>query len=279
MRLTVTWMSSWSCAQERGGCSLSLTWAWPSRDNKGKGDMICKMTRKMRRVRIWGRFCYTLTHGCPPFSNIFIGNKYHIIIKFMNYYILYLLYTLTTFTTSHDQCPARCMLFSHSLINEYIIVVIITYDLFIIIIIYYYLLLFITIFYYYYAIYYFLLWFIMIYYDLLQFITIYYNLLQFITIYYNLLQFIIDYKPKYLLPISRPSLIPSHCHALKVCSLSNPSTDLPKPHQEWRQTCQSVKTIPQGGGWIASSILVWHLTSLSPELDMKGCHSYCYWCR
>ena len=98
-----------------------------------------------------------------------------------------------------------------------------------------------------------LLWFIMIYYDLLQFITIYYNLLQFITIYYNLLQFIINYKPNYLLPIGRPSLIPSHCHALKIHSLSNPSTDLPKPHQEWRQTCQSVKTTPQGGGWIASS--------------------------
>ena len=58
MRLTITWTSSWSCAQECGGCSMSLTWAWPSHDNKGKGDMISKMIGKMRRVRIWGWFCY-----------------------------------------------------------------------------------------------------------------------------------------------------------------------------------------------------------------------------
>ena len=58
MRLTVMWTGSWSCAQERCGCSLSLTWAWLSRDNKGKGDMVCKMIGKMRRVRIWGWFCY-----------------------------------------------------------------------------------------------------------------------------------------------------------------------------------------------------------------------------
>ena len=67
---------------------------------------------------------------------------------------------------------------------------------------------------------------------LLRLIMINYDLLQFITIYYNLLRFIINYKPNYLLPIGGPSLILSHCHALKIHSLSNLSTDLPKPHQE-----------------------------------------------
>ena len=69
-----------------------------------------------------------------------------------------------------------------------------------------------------------------IYYYLLLFIIIYYYYLLFIiTIHYNLLRFIINYKPNYLLPIGGPSLIPSHCHSLKIRSLSNPSTDLPKP--------------------------------------------------
>ena len=63
MRLTVMWVSSWSCVEECGGCSMSLTWAWLSHDNKGKGNMICKMIRKMRRVRIWGWFCY---NRCIP---------------------------------------------------------------------------------------------------------------------------------------------------------------------------------------------------------------------
>ena len=68
MRLTVMWVSFWSCVQECGGCSLSLSWAWPSCDNKGKGDMICKMTRKMCRVRIWGWFCYKVPTDSTLFS-------------------------------------------------------------------------------------------------------------------------------------------------------------------------------------------------------------------
>ena len=78
-------------------------------------------------------------------------------------------------------------------------------------------------------------------------------------IHYDLLQFIIIYKPHNLLPtpadISCPSLKPNARHTVthsRSAGLSNPSMDLPKPHQEGWQTCQSVKTTPQGGGWLAS---------------------------
>ena len=139
----------------------------------------------------------------------------------------------------------------------------------------------------------------MIYYDLLQFITIYYNLLQFITIYYNLLWFIINYKPNYLLPISRPSLIPSHCHTLKIHSLSNLSTDLPicqnhptrwwvnsfKSHQTW--WChQSLSFNEEGQGeqwlwaiellhyWVDPCVLMtWRMAMSPSEWDHSASQS------